>query len=354
MDINNQLSKVTNKDKQKILAVLSLYPSLNNNQTPISIKRNTIAFINKVYIIEFSNKKKFVLRESHQGIDIKHLKLEVEVLNYLQKKKFKLSPAVIINKFGENIVKKFGHYYIVQTFMPGKTVANWDNLDNFNQDQLKSFFKAAAKFSRAVSGFRSDLNVKSLGLVDYVTQADSWLHKKLVSKEYSQGLGLLKKHSIEISNFISETKEQFDRVKYNKLPKQLVHFDLHPGNVNYVGNNVSGIFDFDWVRFDNRISDFAGAIAQSCYYFGGTKTGLYRPELIELGIRAYRRAYGVSNVTKAKESKLLSIALKGCIVFQLMFTYDWYLQNINSKRHFVGLKHFVNLIIKNNFDGLIR
>lgn len=354
MGINNQLSKVTNKDRQKILAVLSLYPSLNNKQTPVSIKRNTIAFINKVYIVEFSNKRKFVLRESHQGVDIKHLKLEVEVLNYLQRKKFKLSPIVIKNKFGHEIVNKFGHYYIVQTFMPGQTVANWDNLDNLKTEQLKNFFKASAKFSLAVKNFKSNLNVKSVGLADYVASADKWFLSKLASKKSNQGLDLLKKQAIGISGFIKETKTQFNKIKYQKIPKQLVHFDLHPGNVNYVGNKVSGIFDFDWVRFDSSLSDLAGAIAQSCYYFGGKKSGIYRPNLIRIGLKTYLSVYGDKGFSKVKEQKFLPVALRGCIVFQLMFMYDWYLQNINSKRHFIGLKHFVNLIVKNNFDNLIR
>lgn len=237
--------------------------------------------------------------------------------------------------------------------MPGRTVANWDNLSKFNLSKLKSFFVASASFSCVVKGFKSNAKMRNLGLASYVNEAEQWLSDKLLTKNSNAGARLLKKYSTEIKEFIIDTQEDFRRVGYNKLPKQLVHFDLHPGNVNYVGSKVSGIFDFDWVRFDNRITDFAGAIAQSCYYFGESEGGLYRRDRIKAGIKTYRRVYGASEFTLRKENELLLIALKGCIVFQLMFTYGWYLQHVDSRRHFIGLEHFIKLIIRNDFGSLI-
>ncbi len=353
MSINRQLCGVTKSERQKILSILSLYPVFSGVISRLSIKRNTIAFINKVYIIGDRKSIKYVLRESHMGANLNHIKLEIEVLDYLQKRRFKLAPFIIVNKSGEKVIKKFGRYYILQTFMPGSAVANWDNLSKFNLSRLKSFFVASADFSRTVKDFRSNSKTRSLGLADYVNDAEKWLSSRLATRNNNPGLRLLKKYSTEIGEFIIDTRKDFGRVGYDKLPKQLVHFDLHPGNVNYIGNKVSGIFDFDWVRFDNRISDFAGAVAQSCYYFGGLKGGLYRRDRIRAGIKIYRRAYGDSEFTLNKENKLLLVALKGCIVFQLMFTCDWYLRHVGSRRHFIGLEHFIKLIIRNDFVGLI-
>ena len=88
---------------------------------------------------------------------------------------------------------------------------------------------------------------------------------------------------------------------YQQLAKQIVHYDIHPGNVNFSENNVTGLFDFDWVRFDNRYADLAATIAQSCWEYGGQKTGIFNKTRIQLGLQHYRNTFGKSQHTLEKE-----------------------------------------------------
>jgi len=47
---------------------------------------------------------------------------------------------------------------------------------------------------------------------------------------------------------------------YHAMPKLVVHGDYHPGNMKFVGDEVSGIFDLDWATVQPRLRDLADGI----------------------------------------------------------------------------------------------
>jgi len=48
---------------------------------------------------------------------------------------------------------------------------------------------------------------------------------------------------------------------YGKLPQAIIHGDLHPGNVKFVGRRLVGFFDFDWANRQERVRDVCDALA---------------------------------------------------------------------------------------------
>jgi len=55
--------------------------------------------------------------------------------------------------------------------------------------------------------------------------------------------------------------------RYHRLPKRVVHGDYHPGNLKFLGANVSGIFDLDWATLQPRIRDLADGL----FLFAGVR-----------------------------------------------------------------------------------
>lgn len=344
--------KASLEEQIKLNEVLKSYQKVGDNRR-LYFYKNTLAFVNQVYLIE-SKTERYILRESRRETDFKHLLLEVDLLNYLQKKRFPLSPQIIHNDNNQYVTCRDKVYYIMQTCLPGETKANWDNLDLFTINKLKSFFRSSALFTRAVQNYQPYLKVKNQTLLDIVKTALIDFRQIVKEIRKSQGHKLILKNQRTIQNFIINTQKDLLKSHYNDLPRQLIHFDFHPGNVNFIKDQVSGIFDYDWARFDSRITDLAGTIAQSCYYWGGLKGGLYRKERIKAGLRAYRQEYGKSEFNFKEENYLIKITLKGYLVFQLLFTLSEYAANIKSRRHLATLEHFCKLILINDFDFLLN
>lgn len=65
---------------------------------------------------------------------------------------------------------------------------------------------------------------------------------------------------------------------YESLPRQLIHRDLHPGNLIFNDGNLMGILDFDRVRIGVRLFDlcyFASAVLSQDFATSQNKTGWF-------------------------------------------------------------------------------
>jgi len=340
---------VTKKEKELIRLVLRKYRIGENNLT---FKRDITGFVNKTFLVQ-SGKNKYILKQYNENKSISHLKLEVEVLNYLREKKFDIVPKIISTIKGKPYIKIANTLFTLQSFVKGKIKASWHNPEKLSIRQFENFFKSSAKFSKTVESFKTEIRVKNHSIYYYARNAKKDLTKYYNQMPHSRGKILLKKHFATLNNIIEKNRVALENSNYDRLPKQLVHFDIHPGNVSYKGDAVTGLFDFDWIRFDSRISDLAGTIAQVCYYYGGPKDGLYRKDKIDLGLKVYRKEYGRSEFSLERENELIKTALQGYQIFQLVyFSLEPYIKKGQSFEYYRIIDHFIKLLTLNDFDEL--
>ena len=328
--------------------VLKLY-SFNLNK--LKIFKNLAGFVNTTFLI-VSGKNKFILRRARKETSLAHLKLEVAILNYLKIKKFSYTSYVIKTKRAQFLPKYRGHYYSLQNYVAGETKASWDDLAKVNLAMLKDLFRVSAEFTKAARHFKYTISKNNLTLYDKVIKARNDFIKLLKDFPPSTGKVWVMANAKEINQFIENNIKEFKKVDWTHFPKQLVHLDLHPGNVHYKGNRVVGLFDFDWIQFDCRITDIGATICQACYFYGGPKAGIYRKDRIQAGLKIYRQTFGRSEFSLKEENELIKIALKGNVIFQLVFIIQEYLSNLNSKRHLVAVDQFIKIVKRNNFDEL--
>ena len=345
------IKNLTLPSHQELKEVLSVLERYDVAAVGTNIFRNTIGFVNKTFVIEAGNKK-FVLRESSLATVPEHLELEVEVLGFLEEKSYKLSPRLLTNKHGHYITYHNDRFYTLQTFVPGEIKASWNDLEHLTSCMLESFFRCSAEFTKTVQGFKPRREYANLPLTHYVKHGRKLLKSFLEKLPVSEGKKLLAECLPQLLHFSEQTNKELVKINYDVFPKQLVHFDLHPGNVHFVGEEVVGLFDFDWVRFDFRISDLAATIGQSCYIFGGEKSGLYIKEKVSAGLEAYREAYGQSEFDERKENHFIKVALKGYMFFQLLWVVDWYRENCKSPDGVFNLRHFINTCLLNDYEKL--
>ena len=276
---------------------------------------------------------------------------------FLDGHRFNYTAKILKNREGKKLSQFKGNFYVLQTFLPGRVVTSWDNINHFKLAQLKNQFAFSAKFSKAVKGYKTKIRFQNKPLYFFVKNGAKLFVKSFASFPKNQDKIFLERHKLKILRFIKTLSAEFTECRYDGLPKQLVHFDLHPGNMHFIKNKVVGLFDFDWVRFDSRIFGHRPAtISQSCYYYGGKNSGLYRKDRIFAGLGAYRKSYGKSEFKLPLENQLIKNALKAYNFYQLLFVMGWYKQNYH-KRYAecrMALRQFTGLILKNDYERLFN
>jgi homoserine kinase type II len=72
------------------------------------------------------------------------------------------------------------------------------------------------------------------------------------------------------------------------LPITPVHCDYHPGNLKWVDEQGTGLFDFDWSKLDYRIFDVAQGVVYFCSSWEGPDRGELRLDKAAIFVRAYQ------------------------------------------------------------------
>ena len=75
----------------------------------------------------------------------------------------------------------------------------------------------------------------------------------------------------------------------DRLPEVIVHSDYHPGNLRFMGNEISGLVDFDWAKVDLRAFDVGLAVWYFCVSWQGRADGRVRLGATRTFLEGYQR-----------------------------------------------------------------
>lgn len=73
---------------------------------------------------------------------------------------------------------------------------------------------------------------------------------------------------------LAHVQERWPDGAYKQLPQRIIHGDLHPGNVKFCGDRVSGIFDWDWANRQAKIRD----VSDGLLFFAFTRPAPIDPD----------------------------------------------------------------------------
>ena len=132
------------------------------------------------------------------------------------------------------------------------------------------------------------------------------------------------------------------------LIQVVIHCDYHPGNLKFIDNEVTALFDFDWSKLDIRIFDVALAIFYFFTEWEGELDGSLRLLEVEKFLSAYQQTLQNSNKLKPlneQECGLLPIMIEASNIYVLNWTIlDFYNKNLSAQDYLVFLEHGINMI----------
>lgn len=191
---------------------------------------------------------------------------------------------------GELVLERESKYYLMTKCLPGGHIESIYNPDykiiGYKTGEIVALLHRAFKIiENDVSFSRSSFAQELRGWIFQTLEKDGW---KIISKT-------------EFDNSTSPLLEQYD-----KLPKQIVHRDMHYGNMLFDGDTFSGYIDFDLSKYDVRLFDL-------CYFLIGLLVGHEnQPQDVALW-RSFSKAF----LAGYENTEELSAAEKECIPYMM-------------------------------------
>lgn len=127
------------------------------------------------------------------------------------------------------------------------------------------------------------------------------------------------------------------------------HYDYHPGNLKWEGEEVVGIFDFDWIKIDLRLFDVCMAVIYFCSSWVDNSDGELRMDKCGIFLRSYQHRLkelnGLELVSPAEREafpKMLAIAN----IYLLYWGVSAFLEreDASDDEYQIYLKHSVRLM----------
>ncbi len=188
------------------------------------------------------------------GNDVDSIRRHIAVTNCLRR--FGIPVAEIVPTLEKDAILIIdGHYYLLSKRLPGKHIENI-----YDQDYCliaRRSGEVIANLHRALLDAQQEIKCWDNSLLD---EMQGWIKAYFDVNGYS----LISRQEFDAPLRTLEKMRAF-------LPKQLIHRDIHFGNLLFEGGNVSGYIDFDLSQINYRIFDI-------CYFVLGLLIDGYSSE----------------------------------------------------------------------------
>jgi homoserine kinase type II len=144
------------------------------------------------------------------------------------------------------------------------------------------------------------------------------------------------------------TQKSLANLISHRWPEIVIHCDYHPGNLKFEGEQIVGIFDFDWSKIDLRCFDFALA---SWYFFTGwtgDEDGVMRLGDFRLFFNVYQDSLSVfPNFDPLTQEEIdhLGMMISAANLYVMSWTLrDFYAKDVEVIEYLGYLRHSINFI----------
>lgn len=149
--------------------------------------------------------------------------------------------APVLTKDGLEFIESSDKYYLMMKKLPGTHIKDIYQ-SNYNKI-ANEIGKIVARLHSAFLNCEEKIDIADNSLLD---EMNGWIHKTLEKNEYR----FITKEDFKTS--LAELSQCYD-----KLPKQLIHRDIHLQNLLFENDTLSGYIDFDLSQKNTRVFDIS-------------------------------------------------------------------------------------------------
>lgn len=202
--------------------------------------------VKQIYQTAWAVGEEYVLKA---GEDFKALISNITIMKVLSECGVPVaSPIPTID--GKEYVEEEGRYYVLMNKLQGTHI-----IDIYEKDYAGIAYETGKVIARLHKAFLVCEQKVTFGDNSLLDEMKGWINESLVRHDF--------KYISELD--FRKSLEELERC-YAKLPKQLIHRDIHYGNLLFYENEFSGYIDFDLSQKNIRLFDL-------CYFLMGILGG---------------------------------------------------------------------------------
>jgi len=203
--------------------------------SPVNITKMK-SYNNKTCLVINYKAKKYVLKEKD---NIKRIKTEYYLLAELIK--YNIPISMLIKTTNNDIFVRYRKkLYCLYNYIPGKVYKN----HYYAEKKAYNYGKSIALLHK---GLKKVNKHKNFTIMDLLKDINTWIIEIINSKNDLLDI-------LFINKAIKDINMGF-KSGHIKLPKQLIHRDIHPSNMIFYRNKLKGFIDFEIPTYGIRIFD---------------------------------------------------------------------------------------------------
>ncbi|RLQ97358.1 phosphotransferase enzyme family protein [Falsibacillus albus] len=167
-----------------------------------------------------------------------HAELEGGFLSYLYQEGLSVQ-VPIYNKYGKQVFRYEGGVYCIYPYTAGKP---YSFIEEGAMEYINQSGRLISEFHYLAENYTECINYNEMELGDQIYEVLTWIHRfSLCNQEKSK---------------LFNRMMRLDAME-GKLPKQLIHRDLHPNNMIFNKGRFKGFIDFDMCQIGCKVYDIA-------------------------------------------------------------------------------------------------
>lgn len=203
--------------------------------------------------------KTYILKGYPAKLSIENIRKTHEILDIAHQNNFHLIPYSVKTQNGDFAFNANAKVWDVVTFVLGSHL-----IENPTPSALTNLSQTIAQFHLATKEVKIDQDIRHgnpISLQKIEDIFDWWNITKKIDKDKLSEAGILTdiEEFIDLSvTFFDKSMRGFDWIdSFEKLPRCIVHSDLTKRNILFEHDKVTGIIDFESVRYNSRLLDIA-------------------------------------------------------------------------------------------------
>jgi homoserine kinase type II len=180
-----------------------------------------------------------------------------------------------------------GAFYAIFDYLPGEDRYTWVN-PRCTPRELRAAGRLLAQFHSDVATLAAPGRRAEPKIAELLPRIEG-IWAECLSRPTATGFDrFAAQHDRLVRGSITDTSSVLRRTA-GHLPEVIVHSDYHPGNLRFLGDEISGLVDFDWAKVDLRAFDVGLALWYFCVSWQGRADGRLRLRAARAFLESYQR-----------------------------------------------------------------
>ncbi len=304
-----------------------------------------------IYVENGGARQEYFVRKYKSGITDKEILFEHKLIDFSIANGLSLAAGLIRTKEQKTYIKassgEAADYYAIYQYLPGEDKYTWDN-PNCNDDEYASAAEVLALFHNASRYFDPEgLERIEPKIMEFLpTRAE--VYKEFAGRDLNTKYHAYYVKQLEAILEVLQTS-QIPDAAWRQMPFNPCHNDFHPGNLKYLNNKATGLFDFDWSKIELRLFDVCLSLAYFCSSWDDETDGVLRLDKCSIFLTAYQRKLqelgGLTPLT-AEEKEYFPTMMAAANLYLVNWDICAYYtgSNLNEYEYIAYLSHNVRLM----------